>query len=78
MIHGRLQFVFSVLHAIALVLLAFPDAVRAQTRDQNQKLGFAIYKEFSRSTQSRRLAIRRLPQMPRRQGSWPRVLTLKT
>jgi acetylornithine deacetylase/succinyl-diaminopimelate desuccinylase-like protein len=46
MIHGRIQFVFSVLQAIALVLPAFPNAVRAETRDENQKLGFAIYKEL--------------------------------
>ena len=46
MIHGRISFVFSALHAITLFLLAFPDAGRAQTRDENQKLGFAIYKEL--------------------------------
>ena len=46
MIHGRIPFVFSALHAITLFLLAFPDAGRAQTRDENQKLGFAIYKEL--------------------------------
>ena len=46
MIHGRIPFGFSVLHLIALVLLALPDAARAQTRDENQKLGFAIYKEL--------------------------------
>jgi acetylornithine deacetylase/succinyl-diaminopimelate desuccinylase-like protein len=46
MIHGRIPFVFGALHAIALFLLAFPDAGRAQTRDENQKLGFAIYKEL--------------------------------
>ena len=46
MIHGRIQFAFSFLYAIVLVLLAFPDAVHAQTRDENQKLGFAIYKEL--------------------------------
>ena len=46
MIHGRIPFGFSVLHLIALVLLALPDAARALTRDENQKLGFAIYKEL--------------------------------
>ena len=46
MIHGRIPFGFSVLHLIALVLLALPDAARAQTRDENQRLGFAIYKEL--------------------------------
>ena len=46
MIHGRIAFVFRALNAIALVLLAFPDAARAETRDENQKLGFAIYKEL--------------------------------
>jgi hypothetical protein len=46
MIHGRIPFVVSVLNTIAMVLLAFPDAARAQTRDENQKLGLAIYKEL--------------------------------
>ena len=46
MIHGRIPFVFSALHPIALVLLALPDAALAQTRDENQTLGFAIYKEL--------------------------------
>ena len=46
MIHGRIPFVFSVLNAIALFSLAFSDAARPQTRDENQELGFAIYKEL--------------------------------
>ena len=46
MIHGRIPFVFGALQAIALVLLVLPDAARPQTRDENQKLGFAIYKEL--------------------------------
>ena len=46
MIHGRIPFVFSVLNAIALVSLVFSDAARPQTRDENQGLGFAIYKEL--------------------------------
>src|SRR5271157_2409981 len=46
MIHGRISSVFGVLHAIALILLALPDVARAQTRDENQKLAFAIYKEL--------------------------------
>src|SRR5271166_3084241 len=46
MIHGRMPFVFRALHAIALVLLVFPDAACAETRDENQKLGLAIYKEL--------------------------------
>ena len=46
MIHGRIPFGFSVLHLIALVLLALPDAARALTRDENQTLAFAIYKEL--------------------------------
>ena len=46
MIHARISFALSVLNTIALVLLVFPGAARAQTRDENQKLGFAIYKEL--------------------------------
>src|SRR5271157_2176143 len=46
MIHGRISSVFGVLHAIALILLALPDVARARTRDENQKLAFAIYKEL--------------------------------
>ena len=49
MIHGRIPFVFSVLHPIVLVLLALPDAALAQTRDENQTLAFAIYKELVES-----------------------------
>src|SRR6516164_6918843 len=46
MIDGRIPFVFRALHAIALVLLAFQDAAFAEARDENQKLGFAIFKEL--------------------------------
>ena len=46
MIHGRISSVFGVLHAIALIVLALLDVARAQTRDENQKLAFAIYKEL--------------------------------
>jgi acetylornithine deacetylase/succinyl-diaminopimelate desuccinylase-like protein len=46
MLHGRIPFVVSALNTIALVLLAFPNAARPQTRDENQKLGLAIYKEL--------------------------------
>ena len=46
MIHGRIPFVFRTLNVIALVLLVFLQAARAETRDENQKLAFAIYKEL--------------------------------
>jgi acetylornithine deacetylase/succinyl-diaminopimelate desuccinylase-like protein len=46
MIHGRVPFVFRALNTIVLVLLVFLHAARAETRDENQKLAFAIYKEL--------------------------------
>ena len=46
MIHGRIPFGFSVLHLMALVLLALPDLLAPWPAIRNQKLGFAIYKEL--------------------------------